>query len=349
VKQSTNAQTSYVCACARITEEDLRRILNESDAPTYAALKAAYGIGGQCTSCEYEVKGLLDEHLGERFLALKKAAARPPVNPGVRGNRLTRFFRRMRGSPIQAPAPVRAPEPPKPKGPTEKETYRTGVFFLRKDGLETHLAIANLQFPEHASNPNGPAVTFHVSLYGEDGRHLATSREITLPNNSSIECAPSDLFPGVRGEVIGAIYTDFDKVAQTGSLRPYGVLVNTTSAARARCHYHDKFALFTDPGFFQNTSPFEPGQTCWMSISNCQTKPYESDYHLQAGGKTLSGRLTLDPMASRWVKLADLFPGLDPTASDLSPGLFWLENPQHVMVYFFWHIEAPNIWMAQHH
>lgn len=340
MKQSTNAQSSYVCACARITEEDFTRILNGSEAPTYSSLKAAYGIGGQCTSCEYEVKGLLDEYLGERFLARKKAAAPAPA-PVPRRNRLARFFQRMGGN---APAPA-----PQPAKTSARETYRTGVFFLRKDGLESHLAIANLQYPEHPANPNGAAVAFHVSLYGEDGAHLATSREMTLPNNTSIECAPADLFPGVTGDVVGALYTDFDEVAQTGSLRPYGVLVNTTSTARARCHYHDKFALFTDPGFFQNTSPFEPGQTCWMSVSNCQPKRYESDYHLQFAGTTLSGKLALEPMASRWVKLADLFPDLDPARPDLSPGLFWLENPQHVMVYFFWHIEAPNVWMAQHH
>jgi bacterioferritin-associated ferredoxin len=338
VKASTNAQTSYVCACARITEEDFARILDESDAPTYAALKAAYGIGGQCTSCEYEVKGLLDEHLGERILARKKAAVR--VAP-ARGNRLTRFFQRMRGN---GPAPVEAP-----KVEAKRETYRTGVFFLRKDGLESHLAIANLQFPEHEANPNGGAVGFHVSLYGEDGEKLATSREITLGNNSSIECTPAELFPEVTWDVVGAMYTDFDNVAQTGSLRPYGVLVNTTAVSRARCHYHDKFALFTDPGYFQNTSPFEPGQTCWMAISNCQPKRYETEYRLQSGGTTLEGKLALEPMSSRWVRLADLFPGLDATRRDLSPGLFWLENPQHVMVYFFWHIEEAGVWMGQHH
>ena len=344
MKQSTNTQSSYVCACARITEEDFQRILDESEAPSYAALKAAHGIGGQCTSCEYEVKGLLDEHMGERMLARKKAAAPAPA-PAPRHNRLARFFQQMRGK-APAAAPVRAPQP---AGAAERETYRTGVFFLRKDGLESHLAIANLQFPEHPANPNGAAVAFHVTLYGEDGAHLATSREMTLANNSSIECSPADLFPGVTGDVVGAMYADFDEVAQTGSLRPYGVLVNTTSPARARCHYHDKFALFTDPGFFQNTSPFEPGQTCWMSISNCQPKRYESDYHLQFGERTLSGKLALEPMVSRWMKLADLFPELDAARADLSPGLFWLENPQHVMVYFFWHIEAPNVWMAQHH
>ncbi len=346
MKQSTNAQTSFVCACARITGEDLEKILSASEMPTYADLKTAYGIGGRCTACEYEIKGLLDEHLTER-IARKKSAPASTAPP--RRKWLSRFFGRKRDAAPPAPAPAPRPVAKRPNALEVPVAYRAGVFFLRKDGLESHLAIASLQFPEHTANPNGAAVTFHVSLYGEDGAHLATSREFTMPNNSSIECAPADLFPGLSGDVVGAMYIDFEKVAQTGSLRPYGVLVNTASSARARCHYHDKFALVDDPGFFQNTSPFESGQTCWMSISNCQQRRYESDYHLQFAGTTLDGKITVEPMASRWVKLADLFPGLDPARPDLSPGLFWLDNPQHVMVYFFWRIDASNVWMAQHH
>lgn len=346
MKQSTNTQAAYVCVCARVTEEDFRKIVRETEVCTYAALKAAYGIGGQCTSCEYEIKDLLDECLTDKIRAEKQArkvrlAAKDPVE---RGHRLARFFRRFRKpEPVEpAPAPVAAaPVPPIP------ESYRTGMFFLRKHGLESHLVLANLQFPEHAANPNG-AVTFHVDLHGEDGGHLATSRKFTLPNNSSLECPARDLFPEVRGDVVGSMYPVLENVVQTGSLRPYGVLVNTTpEAGRARCHYHDKFALFTDPGHFQNNSPFEPGQECWMAISNCQPKRYESDYHLRYGGTVLDGRLELEPMASRWVRLADLFPGLDPAAPELPGALFWLENPQHVMMYFLW--RAGNVWLCQHH
>ena len=342
MKESTNAKTSYVCACARITEEDFERILDESkNPPTYAALQATYGIGGQCTSCEYEVKGLLEE----RAMMRKPGApaSPPPATAAPRGHWLPRFFKRR-----SAPAPE-PPASPKPRKETGPETYRTGLFFIRKEGLESHLVVANLQFPEHQTNPNGN-VTFEVKLYGEAGEHLATSRKIALPNNSSLEWTAADLFPEAPGEVVGAMYPEFANVVQTGSLRPYGVVVDTPGAqSRARCHYHDKFALFTDPGYFQNNFPFEPEQTCWMAVSNCQPQPYESDYHLEYGGKTLNGRLALGPMASRWVRLADLFPGLDPAAPGLSPALFWLDNPQHVMMYFFWHFDREKTWMCQHH
>ena len=50
------------------------------------------------------------------------------------------------------------------------------------------------------------------------------------------------------------------------------------------------------------------------------------------------------------VKLEDLFPELaEVPAEKRSPALFWLENPQHVMLYFYWFHEASRTWMGQHH
>src|SRR5581483_2291626 len=289
MKQTVNLETRYVCHCARVTPEDFEKILAESESPNLRELKDRHGIVGQCTSCEYEVKGLLEEHLAERVL--KKKEEKTKKLP--KKNRWEQISKNVRAMFARQAKP-------------QLETYRTGVFFLRKDGLESHLVVSNLQFPESEKNPNGDHVDFHVTLYGEEGAQLARSRDIRLPNNGTLECTPADLFPELDSDVVGAMYIDFDNVAQTGSLRPYGLLVNTDSTSRARCHYHDKFALFTDPGFFQNSSPFEPGQTCWMALSNCQPKVYESDYHVQFSGKKFSGHIRVEPMASRWVRLRDL-------------------------------------------
>lgn len=350
MKQTTNSQSSYVCVCARVTEEDFRKIINESDTATYGELKSLYGIGDRCTSCEFEIKDLLDECLTEKIIAQRAAKlAAPPAakKPAKRVSPFERLLQRLRGVTPEKPKSAAAKKA-EPAGPV-RETYRTGMFFLRNAEMEATLAVSNLQFPEHTTNPNGE-VTFDVKLHGEDGRLLATSQKIRLANNASIEMTAGELFPEVKGDVVGAMYPEFENLVQTGSLRPYAVMINKTPrAGLARCHYHDKFALFTDPGFFQTNSPFEPGETCWMAISNCQTKRYESDYHLKYGDTILDGKLALEPMASRWVKLEELFPGLDQKAPELSPALFWLENPQHVMVYFFWRLEAGNVWMAQHH
>jgi hypothetical protein len=139
-------------------------------------------------------------------------------------------------------------------------------------------------------------------------------------------------------------------LVQSGSRRPYGVMVNTTPEFHARCHYHDKFGLFRDPGFFQNTSPFEPGPTCWMAIANCQPRDYETEAFLRVGNEKFSARLQLTPMAAKWLKLEELFPAIATLPpAQRSPALMWLENPQHVMVYFYWFNEASKTWMGQHH
>jgi hypothetical protein len=171
-----------------------------------------------------------------------------------------------------------------------------------------------------------------------------------VATSHSLELTPRDLFPELEGEFTGGLYVEYDQLLQTGSLRPYGVLVNSGHEFRARCHYHDKFGTFREPGFFQNTSPFEPGQECWMALANCQPRVYETQVNVKFGNRKLSTQLRVEPMAALWVKLESLFeelPGVP--EADRSPGLFWLENPQHVMVYFFWFNRGPKTWMGQHH
>ncbi len=77
---------------------------------------------------------------------------------------------------------------------------------------------------------------------------------------------------------------DFPLLAQTGSLRPYGILT-ATDGGEARCHYHDKFGYFKEPGYVHSTSPFEPGQTTWFAVANCQNLPYRTEAFLKVGGK----------------------------------------------------------------
>ena len=55
-------------------------------------------------------------------------------------------------------------------------------------------------------------------------------------------------------------------------------------------------------------------------------------------------------MGAAWLKLEDLFPEVAHIpAEKRSPALFWLENPQHVMLYFYWFNEVSRTWMGQHH
>lgn len=312
----------------------MREILDATPGASFADLKARYGIGSVCSSCEYETKGLLVEH------AILHPPKRRKKPRGFRAE-LSYGWQQIKARLRPKPALQKAPAGPKP--------YLTGVFFMRAHGLESHLVISNLAFPEHPANANGASIHFQARLYGEDGAELGLSRTIEIPDAGTVELSATDLFPDLQGDFIGGLYSEFQDLRQTGSVRPYGVLVNRDGQSKARCHYHDKFALFQDPGFFHNTSPFEPGQTCWMALSNCQPRPYRSEAAVQFGSRVFRTRLDLPPMANRWVRLEDLFPSLDVPPAERSPGVFWLEDPQHIMVYFFWYNEGVHTWSGQHH
>lgn len=346
MKQTTNVSTGYLCHCLRITAEDYERMLDEMPDPTFPKLKATHGIGSLCSSCEYEAKGVLQEYLLLHPAKASQAPATPgPSRPqGLRGafkQALRSIKKRIR--PERAARPARAPQP-------ATKVYHTGIFFMRRDGLESHFVVSNLAFPEHPQNVNGASARFRATLFGEDGTQLAASSPIEVPDGATLELSPADLFPDVRGDFTGGLYVDYEALVQTGSLRPYGVMVSTSPDFRARCHYHDKFALFRDPGYFQNTSPFEPGQTCWMALANCQPLAYETNAFVKVGGQQLCAHISVGPMSSAWLKLEDLFPGLVSVPADQrSPALFWLDNPQHVMLYFYWFNAASRTWMGQHH
>jgi bacterioferritin-associated ferredoxin len=336
MKETTAVETGYLCHCLRITGDRFEEILENEPSPSYPLLKEKHGIGSMCSSCEYEAKGVLTEYL---LLHPEKSRTRRKEPSGLCAD-IRLALRQLRAK----VAPAAGPKPA-----AKAKVYHTGIFFLRRDGLESHLVVSNLQFPEHERNINGDRAIFRAALFGGDGQKLATSAPLIVATHQTLELTPRDLFPALDGDFTGGLYVDYDELVQTGSLRPYGVLVSTRPDVRARCHYHDKFGLFRDPGFFQNTSPFEPGQTCCMALSNCQPQPYETKAIVQIGGRRFSRQIQVGPMASLWVKFSDLFPDLDVPPDERSPALFWLENPQHVMVYFFWFNEAASSWMGQHH
>jgi bacterioferritin-associated ferredoxin len=312
--------------------EDYEEILRKEPGLDFRAIKERYGVGSMCSSCEYEAKGLLIEFP----LTQRAKPPRPTLRKVVEG-----YMGWLRSAQKGGA---------KRESRSEGKTYYTGIFAMRKNGLATRLAVANLTFPEHEANANGGEVRFEAALFGSEGEELGRSREMVLRDGESREYRLEELFPEVVGELVGSIYVNFPDLRQTGSLRPYGILVSESEAVRARCHYHDKFGCFQEPGYVQNTSPFELGQECWMAVAKCQAKPYETEVGLLLGGRRSTGELKIPAMGSRWVKLEDIFSGdgfVDVRSGE--PGLFWLENPQHVMVYFFWYSPSSRTWMGQHH
>jgi bacterioferritin-associated ferredoxin len=268
MERTTNVSTGYLCHCLRITAERFEEMLDEMPCPNFPGLKKEHGIGSLCSSCEYEAKGVLQEYV---MLHPEKMIAKPKRPEGLREEMA--FAWKELNKRFRPAKPKRQLDQSQSTGP---KMYHTGVFFMRRDGLESHLVASNLAFPEHPSNVNGASASFTATLFGEQGEKLAVSRPIPVRDEQTLELSPADLFPEVKGDFTGGLYVDYQGLTQTGSLRPYGVMVSTVPDFRARCHYHDKFGLFRDPGFFQNTSPFEPGQKCWLALANCHRGPRES-------------------------------------------------------------------------
>lgn len=328
MKTTTNVQSGYLCHCLRITVEDFEKMIAENPGADFAKLKEKTGIGSKCSSCEYEAKGLILEAPLTHHAAEQRPSLVARVEQAVANGR-------------------RALHDLVTGRKTGHYNYYSGIFFMRRHGMESRLAVSNLTFPERAKNPNGRRVSLKARLYGDNGELLAESKQIVIPANGSRELTIAEMFPGFTAEFTGSLYVDFPLLAQTGSLRPYGILT-ATDGGEARCHYHDKFGYFKEPGYVHSTSPFEPGQTTWFAVANCQNLPYKTEAFLKVGGKKLSVPFELPPMGSCWVKLEDLF-GKDNLPEDRSPALFWLESNQHVMAYFFWHNESANTWTGQHH
>jgi bacterioferritin-associated ferredoxin len=311
-----------------LSNEKLQQILAERKDIHFADLYNEYGVGSQCASCEWEVKALLDDHRAE--LGLQWETDGTPRREQFKRRSWLDLFR----------------EPFEPL----KANYRTGLFAMRKGEFETKIVISNLGFPENHFNPNGHRVRFQVLLDGEHGERLGASKILSLSSNHSGEYSLSHLFPSVRGDVIGAFYIDFFNLRMTNSLRPYGLLESDgKGGGAARCHYHDKYALFMDPGYFQTQWAFTAGQTCWMAVCNCQDIPYESAYFLRNSERLLSGHFSLPPKHSRWIRVSDLFSHEPFDPVEFRESLFYFENPQHVMMWFFWHAESANCWVGQHH
>jgi bacterioferritin-associated ferredoxin len=330
MKDTTNLDSEYVCYCKNVTLCDVKKAFLANRKLTYADLQRDLEVGLQCASCEYEVKGALDDYRAEVGIA-SEVDGRPLL--------LTRrsTMQKVKGLIDTALG-------------KDTRKMKAGLFVIRQPGLESKLVLSNLDFPELARNPNGSKVVFRATFVDQAGEVRAISRQMSLPARTSCEYSLAELFPQLKGDLVGAIYVDYPKLHSTGSLRPYAVLIATGKerATLSRSHYHDKYAMFDDPGYFQTAYPCFPGQTCWAAIVNCQDREYVSAVTLKTPTARYETQLRLGPMETVWRPILEFFPGVDAEKA-LDPALFFLDNPQHTMVWFFWYSDLHHTWIANHH
>ena len=321
-----------VCNCFQITCEDMQRILAETNGANFETLKKYYQVGSRCTSCEYEIKDLITVYREEQQQAkLSVGGADIPL-----GRKVGAWFRGIKLS-IRPHLTVR----------------RFAIFVIRRDGFESSLTLSNLAFAEDPSNINGSEVSFQVTLFGLDGRVLAKSGSLQLRSDQSREYWLHELFPSVTCDLTGMIFVDYKMLKQVGSLRPYCCFNFGKRGAqyRGRWHYHDKYRGVQDyNGYYHCNHPLFPGQECWMAISNCGERPYRSTACLRfSNGQVVKRPVELPAFGSLWTKVEDFF-GADTVAHrGDNNSLLWLEDNQGLMLWFFWHKPADDLWLVQHH
>lgn len=320
-----------VCNCFQITCGDVQQMLDETNGAGFETLKKYYRVGSRCTSCEYEVKDLITVYREERRLGhLGVGGGAVPWRP-----RIERAFRDLRGRVGRWLA-----------------LRRFGIFVLREAGGESSLVLSNLKFPEDAANVNGREIVFHVTLFDAAGAVCARRTGLSLPSGSSREYFLAELFPGLPGRFFGMLFVDYARLREVGSLRPYCCFNFDRGAEswRGRWHYHDKYSLGAYNGHFHNNHPLVAGQECWMAVSNPRPAPYSGTVRLRiADGREWSRAFELPAHGSWWGRVRELFPGQPEVPAADGNALLWLGDNQRLMIWFFWHKCAQDIWVVQHH
>jgi bacterioferritin-associated ferredoxin len=167
MKDTTNLDSEYVCYCKNVTLCDVKKAFLANRKLTYADLQRDLEVGLQCASCEYEVKGALDDYRAEVGIA-SEVDGRPLL--------LTRrsTMQKVKGLIDTALG-------------KDTRKMKAGLFVIRQPGLESKLVLSNLDFPELARNPNGSKVVFRATFVDQAGEVRAISRQMSLPARTSCE------------------------------------------------------------------------------------------------------------------------------------------------------------------
>jgi hypothetical protein len=212
--------------------------------------------------------------------------------------------------------------------------------------MHTRVCLSNLEMPEAAALCQ-PAIV-SVALMDEDGETLASKR-ISLGRNASRIVELRDLLPKARrGHVqSGLVWIGFEG-PHLGSSRAYLHWYNE----RCLTSSHEKFGL-TIPavgGYWTVPNVQDSDEyRVHLAIINLDVRPYTSTVMLKdADGEALETHIELSPRGSRFAALDALF---DQPADFLGgrPGvLYFGNNHQPAMYYYFVQNQRLGTLRAQH-
>jgi hypothetical protein len=212
--------------------------------------------------------------------------------------------------------------------------------------MRTRIFVSNLDVPE-APELCQPT-TLLITLLDQDGSSLACKR-FSLARNASLVLEVHDLLPAARRGHLqsGQVWIDFEG-AQLGSSRAYLHWYNDRSLTSS----HEKFGL-TIPavgGFWTvpNVQDSEEYRV-YLAVANLDAQPYGSEVTLKDDeGHELNAQLTLAPNGSRFVSLDGLFQNPRGFLHDRPGVLYFGNNRQPAMYYYFVQNQRLGTWRAQH-
>jgi hypothetical protein len=223
---------------------------------------------------------------------------------------------------------------------------RMASWYRDTEDMHTRLFVSNLEVPEapQLCQPTSLVVT----LFDEGGARLARSR-FSLARNGLLVQELRDLLPQQRhGHVqSGQVAVDFEG-PQLGSSRAYMHWYNERSLTSS----HEKFGL-TIPavgGYWTVPNVQDSDEyRVYLAVTNIDRRAYTSDVTLKDDeGHALHTEVELPLNGSRFFRLDALFNNPSGFLHDKPGVLYFGNNRQPAMYYYFVGNERLGTWRAQH-
>jgi hypothetical protein len=208
------------------------------------------------------------------------------------------------------------------------------------------LFVSNLEVPEAPQLCEPTSVL--VSLLDQDGLNVAAKR-FSVGRNASLVLELRDLLPAQRRNQVpsGQVLIDFEG-PQLGSSRAYLHWYNDHSLTSS----HEKFGLtipavggyWTVPNVQDNED-----YRVHLAVINLDKQAYTSDVTLKDDeGHALHTEVALTPNGSRFLTLDGLFHNPRGFLHDRPGVLYFGNNRQPAMYYYFIQNQRLGTWRAQH-
>jgi hypothetical protein len=223
---------------------------------------------------------------------------------------------------------------------------RMASWYRDTEDMRTRLCISNLELPEAPQLCEEAAVL--LTLLDAEGARLAGKR-IGLARNGSAILELRDLLPPAeRGHVqSGQVIVDFEG-GELGSSRAYLHWYNE----RCLTSSHEKFGLtipavggyWTVPNV-QDSDEYRVN----LAVANLDQRPYVSEIVLKDDeGHALETQIELGPGGSRFLSLDALFQNPRGFLHGQPGVLYFGNNRQPAMYYYFVQNQRLGTWRAQH-